>query len=184
MTIVESNLTARSVGRAVEAEVLRHVGRAAVGIYSLYVVMRLGDLVWRGQLGAIVPVDRASAFFLLEFICGFLLPLVLYAIPKVRRNSQWLYHTAQLAVLGFVFNRLNVGITGFEVVSGVHYTPSWEEISVTLSLVALGVTLFALAIRHLPVLEKEPSLDEVFALRMARRPTPIMRAESLTGERT
>jgi Ni/Fe-hydrogenase subunit HybB-like protein len=171
MTIVESNLTARSIGRAVEAEVLRDVGRVAVGIYALYAVIRIGDLAWRGQLGAIVPVDRASAFFLLEFICGFLLPLVLYAIPRVR-------------VLGFLFNRLNVGITGFEVVSGVRYTPSWEEIAVTLSLVALGVTMFALAIRHLPVLEEEPSLDEAFALRMARRPTPVMRAQPLSTGRS
>ena len=184
MTIVESNLTARSTGRAVEAEVLRHVGRVAVSVYALYAVLRIGDLVWRGQLGAVVPVDRASAFFLLEFICGFLLPLVLYAMPKVRRNSRWLYHTAQLAVLGFLFNRLNVGITGFEVVSGVRYTPSWEEIAVTLSLVAMGVTLFSLAIKHLPVLEEEPSLDEAFAHRMARRPTPIMRTQHLTPGRS
>lgn len=166
MTIVESNLTSRSMGRATESEVLRNVARVAVGVYSLYAILRIGDLAWRGQLGALWPVDRAAAFFLLEFSCGFLLPLLLYATPAVRRNSRWLYHAAQLAVLGFLFNRLNVGITGFEVVSGVRYTPSWEEMAITLSLVTMGVVLFALAIRYLPVLEEEPDIEEVFVRRV------------------
>jgi Ni/Fe-hydrogenase subunit HybB-like protein len=165
MTIVESNLTARSLGRAVESEILRDVARIAVAVYGFYVAMRLGDLVVRGELGALWPIDRAAAFFLIEFLCGFALPLVLYATPGVRRNSRWLYHAAQLAVLGFLFNRLNTTITGFEVVRGVSYTPSWEEISVTLSLVALGVTMFAIAIRQLPILEEERLPREAFRRR-------------------
>jgi len=169
MTIVESNLTSHSLGRAIESEVLRRVGRIAVWVYSIYLVLRIGDLAMRGQLGAIWPVDRAAAFFLLEIGAGFVVPLVLYATPRVRRNSRWLYHTAQLAVLGFLFNRLNVGITGFEVISGVRYTPSWEEVAVTLSLVTVGVVMFALAVRYLPVLEKEPDAGRAFESRLKRR---------------
>lgn len=170
MTIVESNLTARSLGRAVESPILRHVARIAVGVYSVYVLMRLGDLVYRGQLHRLWPVDRAAAFFLLEFLCGFVVPLALYAIPRVRRNSRWLYHAAQLAVLGFLFNRLNTTITGFELVSGVKYIPSWEEVSVTLSLVTAGVVMFALAIRYLPVLDEEHVPREAFERRRLRIP--------------
>jgi Ni/Fe-hydrogenase subunit HybB-like protein len=169
MTIVESNLTSRSLGRAIESQLLRRVGRFAVGVYALYVVLRLGDLAWRGQIGALWPVDRAAGFFLLEITVGFILPLVLYAIPRVRRNSQWLYRTAQLAVFGFLVNRLNVGITGFEVISGVRDTPSWEEVAVTLSLVTAGVVMFALAVRYLPVLEKEPDLMRLFDSRRRQR---------------
>lgn len=168
MTIVESNLTARAMGRAVESEILRHVAKIAVGVYSLYIVMRLTDLAIRGNLGALWPVDTAASFFLLEIVCGFVAPLALYSIPKLRRNSRWLYHAAQLAVLGFLFNRLNTTITGFELVSGVRYIPSWEEVSVTLSLVALGVTGFALAIRYLPVLDEEHIPHEAFQRRRSR----------------
>jgi Ni/Fe-hydrogenase subunit HybB-like protein len=177
MTIVESNLTSRSLGRAIESEVLRDVGRAAVGVFALYVVLRFGDLAWRGQLTALWPVDRAAAFFLIEIVAGFLVPLALYAMPRVRRNSRWLYRTAQLAVFGFLVNRLNVGITGFEVISGVRYTPSWEEVAVTLSLVTGGVVMFALAVRYLPVLEEEPELGPVFASRRRRRSPSLRRLE-------
>jgi Ni/Fe-hydrogenase subunit HybB-like protein len=33
----------------------------------------------------------------------------------------------------------------------VRYFPSWIEISVTLTIVTLGLVLFRLAVRHLPV---------------------------------
>jgi Ni/Fe-hydrogenase subunit HybB-like protein len=78
-----------------------------------------------------------------------------------------------------VINRLNVGITGFEAVSGTRYTPSWEEVAVTISLVALGVTLFSLAIRHLPVLEKEPPLAEAFARRLASRSAAMRQPDTV-----
>jgi len=35
--------------------------------------------------------------------------------------------------------------------AGVQYVPSWMELTVSLGLVALGFTLFALAVRYLPV---------------------------------
>ena len=181
MTIVESNLTSRSLGRAIESEILRRVGRVAVGVYGLYLVLRFGDLAWRGQLGALWPVDRAAAFFLIEIVAGFMIPLVLYAMPRVRRNSHWLYRTAQLAVFGFLVNRLNVGITGFEVISGVRYTPSWEEVAVTLSLVTAGVVMFALAVRYLPVLEAEPELDRAFASRRSRGSPSVLSPATTTG---
>ena len=38
-----------------------------------------------------------------------------------------------------------------ESAAGVQYVPSWMEITVSLGLVAIGFTLFALAVRYLPV---------------------------------
>jgi len=54
-------------------------------------------------------------------------------------------------VLGFVLNRLNVSLTGFEASSGVSYFPSWVELAVTAMLVAVGFLAFGLAAKHLPV---------------------------------
>ena len=160
MAIVESNLSARAFGRCVEAKVLQGVARMAVWVYGAYVVLRFGDLAFRGQLHHVLDFDRASMFFLVEVILGFVIPLVLFASSRVRRNTRWLYHAAQLAVFGFIVNRMNMGITGFEVVNGVSYVPSWEEISVTLSLVTVGVIMFNLAGRHLPVFETDASEEE------------------------
>jgi Ni/Fe-hydrogenase subunit HybB-like protein len=73
----------------------------------------------------------------------------------VRANVRWLYGSALLVVMGFVTNRLNVGITGFEAAQGQRYVPAWSELVATLMLVAIGFAAFGLAVRHLAVYPKE-----------------------------
>jgi Ni/Fe-hydrogenase subunit HybB-like protein len=54
-------------------------------------------------------------------------------------------------VLGFITNRLNIALIGFETYVGHHYIPKWTEFSVTLMIVAAGFALFGLAVRYLPI---------------------------------
>ena len=162
MTIFESNLSARAFGRALEAEAQDGAARLAAIFLSFYLLIRGADLVIRGALGALWPLDRAGLMFLTEVAVGFIIPIILFSNARVRRNSRWLYHASQLTVLGFVMNRLNVAVTGFEVVSGKTYVPAWTEIAVTLMLVTLGVTAFYLAVRYLPVLEVDAAGPERF----------------------
>jgi Ni/Fe-hydrogenase subunit HybB-like protein len=57
--------------------------------------------------------------------------------------------------LGFITNRLNVSLTGFETYVGHHYMPKWTEFSVTLMIIALGFALFGVAVRYLPIFPEE-----------------------------
>ncbi len=157
MTIVESNLSARAFGRCIEGPVLQSVAKVAAWVMGFYAVLRIGDLVQRGALSELWPLDRAAGFFFAEIILGLLIPLVIFSYPHFRKNTRLLNRGAQLAVLGFIIHRLNVGITGFEVVAGKTYTPAWTEIAVSLMLVAIGVTAFNLAGRYLPIFETEDS---------------------------
>ena len=149
MTILESNLSARAFGRCIEAEILQQVAKAAAWVLGLYLVVRVLDLLNSGAWRQVLDFDRASWFFLIEIAVGFVIPIVLFSQERIRRNTRWMYHGAQLAVLGFMINRLNVGITGFEVVAGYSYVPAWTEVAVSLMLVAIGVTAFNLAGRYL-----------------------------------
>jgi Ni/Fe-hydrogenase subunit HybB-like protein len=155
MTIVESNLSARAFGRCIEGPILQSVAKVAAWVMGFYAVLRIGDLVQRGALSTLWPLNRAAGFFLVEIIFGLLIPLVIFSYPHFRHNTRLLNRGAQLAVLGFIMHRLNVGITGFEVVAGKTYTPAWTEIAVSLMLVAIGVTAFNLAGRYLPIFETE-----------------------------
>jgi Ni/Fe-hydrogenase subunit HybB-like protein len=76
----------------------------------------------------------------------------------VRGNVHGLYASALLVVMGFVTNRLNVAITGFEAAQGERYVPAWSELAVTLMLVAVGFAAFGLAVRHLGVYPKEEAV--------------------------
>jgi Ni/Fe-hydrogenase subunit HybB-like protein len=172
MAIVESNLSAAAFGRALEGDLLRWVARSAAVVMVLYLVIRFADLVHRGAIAALWPLDRAGAFFLLEIALGFIIPIILFSRTAVVRNRRRLYHAAQLALLGFVINRLNVAITGFEVVTGHIYIPAWTEVAVTLMIVTIGVIAFYVAARYLPVFEHDEHAEaaaRTWGLEVGRR---------------
>ncbi len=155
MVIVESRLSARAFGRQLEMPLLTQVGRALVAVLGVYASIRIYDLASRGMLGRAFDFSYESSLFLVEFVLGVVAPFVLLAIPKVRHNTRGLYAGALLAVLGFVANRLNVSITGFEGAQGGRYLPSFSEAFITLFLVALGFGAFSLAVRYLNIFPAE-----------------------------
>ena len=120
------------------------VGRALAAGLFVYAVARVYDLVARGVTGLLVDGSRESLYFWLEFCLGALLPLGLLTRASVRRNGTALYAAALMVVLGFVTNRLNVSLTGFERTAGGTYVPAWTELVVTVLLVALGFAAFGL----------------------------------------
>jgi hypothetical protein len=63
--------------------------------------------------------------------------------------------------MGFVVSRLNVSITGLEGAMGGHYVPAVPEVLITLMLVAVGFTAFALAVKYLPVYHEEEEVPAV-----------------------
>ncbi len=93
--------------------------------------------------------------FWLEITLAILLPLALLVQPKVRASATGLYFAAVSVVLGFITNRMNVSITGFEGSTGVRYFPKWTELAVTGSIIAAGFALFGLAVKYLPIFPKE-----------------------------
>jgi len=126
-----------------------------VVVLAVLAVWRLEDLAARGNFGLIFRLAPESVMFWGEFGLGIALPLVLFALPWVRRTDSGLILAATLTIMGFIVNRLNVAITGMTASSGVVYVPSWMELAVTISIVAAGFALFALAVRYLNVFPDE-----------------------------
>jgi c(7)-type cytochrome triheme protein len=157
MAIFESFMSWRAFGKRLEAEILDGIGRVIVVVLAVYAVWRFEDLAGRGALRLAFEPTPESTLFWGEVGLGVILPIVLFAMPRVRRSDQGLFFAAVLTVMGFVVNRLNVAITGMEGWSQAGYFPSWMEIAVTVSLVGAGFALFALAVKHLPVFAREGS---------------------------
>jgi Ni/Fe-hydrogenase subunit HybB-like protein len=158
MVIFESGLSARAFNRHLEFHLLQRLSKAMALCLSLYVFLRFWDLGWRGSLGAAFVVSgpgsmEASMFWLEMMLMG--LPAALVLMPHVRGNPQALFASAVMAVGGFVVNRLNVSITGLEAAAGVRYLPSWMEVAVTMSIVTVGMIVFAIAVKHLPIFPEE-----------------------------
>jgi Ni/Fe-hydrogenase subunit HybB-like protein len=154
MVIFESGLSARAFGRALEFDVLQSVSKVMAAFLGLFLVVRFLDLAWRGALPYAFRLTGRGSYeagmFWLE-IALLTLPILLVAIRRVRANPQALVACSAVVVGGFLVNRLNVSTTGLDASSGIHYFPSWMEIAVTMSIVVVGLNLFRLAARYLPV---------------------------------
>ncbi|MCE9635516.1 MAG: Ni/Fe-hydrogenase cytochrome b subunit [Planctomycetes bacterium] len=151
MLIFESRLSSKAFGRQLEMPILSEAGRVLAAVLGVYGALRVYDLGTRGMFGQALDFSYESRMFLLEFVGGLLVPFVMLLFPKVRANAKWLYGAAVLTILGFVTNRLNVSITGFEGAQGGTYLPSVSETLITVFFVALGFGAFALGVRHLNI---------------------------------
>jgi Ni/Fe-hydrogenase subunit HybB-like protein len=154
MVIFESGLSARAFGRALEFRLLQGVSKVMAWFLGCFLALRFSDLAWRGALPYAFRVTGPGGFeagmFWLETAL-LALPILLVFVPRVRANPQALFASSAVVVGGFLVNRLNVSTTGLQASSGVRYFPSWMEIAVTMSIVVVGMNLFRLAARYLPV---------------------------------
>jgi len=155
MTIFESSMSSKHFGLQLELPVLRELGRVLFVVLGIYGILRVEDLANRGALKLAFHPSYETYLFWLEISLAIILPLILLAQPKVRNSPTGLYFAAVLTLLGFITNRLNVSITGFEGSTGVRYFPKWTELAVTGMIIAIGFALFGLAVKYLPIFPAE-----------------------------
>jgi len=176
MTIFESSLSSKHFGLELELPVLQELGRVLVVVLWIYAILRFEDLLRRGVLRLAFKPGYEMYLFWLEIALSLLAPLVLLAQRKVRNSAVGLYWSAVLVVLGFITNRMNVSITGFEGSTGVRYFPKWTELAVTGMIIACGFFLFSLAVKYLPIFPREEFVREreAEAIPAALRASPVL----------
>jgi len=151
MTIFESTQSAKAFGRHLELPVLVELGGALLVALWVNALLRFEDYFHRGVLGQIIKPSYEAYFLWLELALAFVIPITMLSFRKVRLSPKGLYIASVCTVLGFITNRLNIALIGFETYVGHHYMPKWTEFSVTLMIIAAGFALFGLAVKHLPI---------------------------------
>jgi len=155
MTIFESTQSAKALGRHLELSVLVRLGGALLVALWVNALLRFEDYFHRGLLRQILQPGYEAYFLWLELALSFVIPITLLSFKKVRLSPNWLYLASVISLFGFITNRLNVSLIGFETYVGHHYLPKWTEFSVTLMIVALGFALFRVAVQYLPIFPKD-----------------------------
>ena len=163
MTIFESSMSSKHFGLQLELPVLQELGRVLVVVLGIYGILRFEDLANRGVFRLTLHPGYEMYLFWLEMSLAVFLPLLLLVQPKVRSSPTGLYWSAVLVVLGFITNRMNVSITGFEGSTGVRYFPKWSELAVTGMIIGAGFALFGLAVKYLPIFPEEHFAHETVA---------------------
>ncbi len=153
MVIFESFLSARAFNRGLEMHLLSDVARISVVMLGVYLMLKFMDLYNRHQLGLLFVNRNETYFYWIEMIVGVIAPMILLSSMRVRRSPAGLFSGAVMIVLGFILNRMNITITGFESYAGRRYFPSWMELSVTIAIVTGGFVAFSFAAKYLNIFE-------------------------------
>jgi formate dehydrogenase iron-sulfur subunit len=145
--------------RPLRMKPLASVGQITFWSLLVYLVVRLGDIALRGQLGGVFSGSYGPAFAA-EILIGGVLPLFLLASRSMRNRREILFAGALLAVLGIVYNRVNVVLFAMTFkgrmpwVAPHTYSPSIFEWGISVGLIAATIFLFGLAVRLMPILPK------------------------------
>jgi Ni/Fe-hydrogenase subunit HybB-like protein len=177
MTVVESWFSRRAFGKPIETHLLSRLSRVSVVILALYLVLRLRDLATRDALSTIFPLTSVSLMFLGEIGLGVVVPMILLSSPRFRASPRRLAASQGLVVLGFIFHRLNVSITAVQAATGNTYVPAIPEFLISAGLVAVGLTIFVLACKYLPVFPEGALVEEEMKRRLAAEPAQKALAE-------
>jgi Ni/Fe-hydrogenase subunit HybB-like protein len=97
-----------------------------------------------------------GAWFLLEIVGFVLIPAFLYGYGARHGKLRFVRAASVLAVLGIVLNRLNVSVIAYNWNAPVRYVPSWMEITVSVTLITLGVVAFRWIVNRMPIMSEDP----------------------------
>ena len=159
LVTIEHVLATHLLRRKPRLELLAGLARGQVVLLSIYLVLRVADVAYRGVADAAFQLDWLSFSLWVEIVAGFLVPLVLFSLPEVRESRWGLLAAASLVAGGVLLNRLNVAVVSMDVKHWQTYFPSLGEVMTTLGVVAAGILVFAWAVRNLPI-HSEPPLDD------------------------
>nr|WP_318384391.1 Ni/Fe-hydrogenase cytochrome b subunit [uncultured Enterobacter sp.] len=120
-------------------------------LLALFLVARMGELLWRHKLGYAFAGDFYSVLFWIE--TGLLaFPLVLLRLPRLRREPRMLFIGALSMLLGCACWRLSYSLLAFNPGGGYHYFPTWEELLISIGFVAIEICAYILLVRLLPII--------------------------------
>lgn len=159
MTMFESWHSSRAFNRDLHLSLMNGIARVLSVVLAVYLMLRFIDLRHRDALNLLFVPRTETYMFWLE-IALFFVGMVLFCQRRVRNSAGALYVASLFVIFGFLANRLNITVTALEATSGTHYIPKWTEITITVTMVAVGFAVFRLAAQFLPVFEEHHDEEE------------------------
>ncbi len=151
MVIVESILSSVGFKRPVETTMLGRLSRLIPFLLVIFLIIRFADIIIRGEIGLLFSFNLASIMFIIETIL-FVIPMVILFSEKNRGRSQMLFISAVLMILAGGLYRFDAFIVVFNPGHGYHYFPAFQEIMITLGIIAVEIMGYLIFVKRLPVL--------------------------------
>jgi Ni/Fe-hydrogenase subunit HybB-like protein len=152
-------VASKAFGRKVEVDLLGGLAKGAMWVLVVYAILRAGDLWITDDLWAVFAFDSQSLWFWAEVIIGTLLPIILYALPSIRKSEGGLLITSLLVIVGTFMYRFNATLTAQAVnrftlptiTEIARYRPTWMEFAIQIGVLAAAALAWYFAARLLPI---------------------------------
>lgn len=157
VVILEATLAAIGFGRDLDRELpmLSKIGKIIAGVLVVYLALRLGDIVIRGEFVKIFTSGIKSVMFLIEMAL-FIAPVVLMSKPANREKLSKLFTAASSMLVGAVLYRIDAFLVAYDTGAGWNYFPSVPEMLVTIGVIALEVLAYIIFVKKFPILPGQP----------------------------
>lgn len=150
MVIFESTLSSTNFGQPVEGEALAGMSLILCYILGVNFVVRLADILVRGEFMAFF--SGMGALYIVELAVGVIIPMVVFYNKRMRNQTWMRFGAASLVIFGLIFNRFNVTLFAMSRPGEGFYFPSPEELLISAGLVASIIFFFGIMVRSFPVL--------------------------------
>ena len=151
VVVFESAFSSVAFKRKPEIDMLAGLAGAMVPTLWIVVLLRVGDLVWRGQVGALFAGDGRSVMATLEIVF-FLIPVVMLASPAQRHDLGNLVRAAMAMIFAGALLRFDTFLVAFMPGANWAYFPSVPEMAVTIGLVSFEVLAYVVIVKTFPIL--------------------------------
>lgn len=129
------------------AKLLKKLGVACSFVLLIYVVVRLADILIRGNGTLIFANTWQSNLFITELLISVLIPAYMFNSKRIKNSRNGLGIASLLVAIGFILNRVNISVITLSQ-NGPRYFPSITELAVSLGLVAIAALVFLFFVEH------------------------------------
>ncbi len=153
IVIFESLFASVGLKRPVETPLLARVSAVMPPLIGIYLVIRFGDIIFRGQIGAAFRFDLNSIMFLVEN--ALYIASLVYLLPQANRTRpRPLFLSAFCMLLAGTVYRFNAFLIGFNPGAHWSYFPSFSETMITLGIISFEIMAYLYLVKRFPVLPK------------------------------
>ena len=154
MVSFETMLSGKFLQHKVDKEIFYGLARGVLIVLSFYLLLKLYQLFVVASPKMAFDGSVEGNMYLLEMLIGVIIPIGILSVKKYRTNVNTIFSVNMLVITGVMLNRMNVCLFSMESYNtwrGSFYSPSWTEFMVSLGIVALGVFLYKMSAKHLPL---------------------------------
>jgi len=154
MVVFEGSIVSKAYKLGDETTILSKMAKAAVVILSIFILLRIQNILLNEVVSDIFEFDNISISFIMEMLL-MIGGLVILLFKKLRTSPRYLFVGALFILLGSSLFRFNVYLIGYSPIIGEwSYFPSIGEQIVSYGLIAAEIAAYTFFVKYFAVFTK------------------------------